>query len=84
MIAIMGSLTPLTPTIPSKQLSSGTCMTKNFYDVLSTTKITVLPTTSTSSRQPTPHQLIRERQQLPSVLTTSQDDQIPQRLQARH
>jgi hypothetical protein len=35
-------------------------MTKSFYDVLSTIKTTTLLMISTSSQQPTPHQLVRE------------------------
>jgi hypothetical protein len=46
--ATMGSLTPLRPTILSKQQS--------FYDVPSTTKITVLPMISTSYQRLMPHQ----------------------------
>jgi hypothetical protein len=55
-IATMGSLTPLMPTIPSKQRSCGTCTTKNSYDMPSTTKTTALPMTSSSSQRLTPHQ----------------------------
>jgi hypothetical protein len=48
MTVTMGSLTPLMHTTPSKQQSFGTCMTKIFCDVHSTTKTTALPMTSTS------------------------------------
>jgi hypothetical protein len=45
----MGSLTPSMPTTLSKLQSSGSCTTKNSYDVTSTTKTMALPTTSTLS-----------------------------------
>jgi positive regulator of sigma E activity len=45
--ATMGSPTPLMPTIPSKQQSCGTCMTKIFCGMPSMTKTTAHPMTST-------------------------------------
>jgi hypothetical protein len=59
--AIVGSPTPLMPTIPSKQQSCRTCMTKSFCNVHSTTKITALPMTFTSSRWHTPRRQARVR-----------------------
>jgi hypothetical protein len=59
--ASMGSLTPLMPTTPFKRQISGSCMTRNSYDVLSTTKTTTLPTTSTSSLLIMLHQQAREQ-----------------------
>jgi hypothetical protein len=45
-----GALTPSMPTTPSKQRTSDICMTKNSYDVPTTTKTMVLLMTFTSSR----------------------------------
>jgi hypothetical protein len=59
--AIVGSPTPLMPTTPSKQQSCGTCMTKSFCNVHSTTKTTALPMTFTSSRWHTPRRQARVR-----------------------
>jgi hypothetical protein len=58
--AITWSPTPLTPIIPSKQQSYATCMTKSFYDVPGTTKITILSTTFTSYQWLMPCQPVRE------------------------
>jgi hypothetical protein len=55
-----GAPTPSTLTILSKQQSCGTCMTKSFYHMPSTTKITVLLMTSTSYRWLMPRQPVRE------------------------
>jgi hypothetical protein len=60
MIENTGSLMLSTPTIPSNKQTSDICMTKNSYDVPTTTKTTVLPTTFTSSRQPTPRPQAQE------------------------
>jgi hypothetical protein len=76
--ATMGSPTPLMPTTLSKQQSCGTCTTKNAYDVPGTTKTTTLPLISTSSNGLCPISKPGSSQQLPCVLTTSPNDQIPQ------
>jgi hypothetical protein len=56
-----GALTLSMLTTPSTQQNCGICMTNNFYDVPSMTKIMVLPTTSTSFRRPMPRRLAQER-----------------------
>jgi hypothetical protein len=56
-----GSLTPSMPTTPSKQRTSDICMTKNSYDMATTTMTMVLPVTFTSSKQLTPCEQARER-----------------------
>jgi hypothetical protein len=61
MIENMGSLMPTILTTPSKQRTSDICMTKNSYDVPTTTKTMVLPMTFTSSQQLMPRQQARER-----------------------
>jgi hypothetical protein len=80
----MGSPTPLMPTTPSKQQICRTCMTKNFYDAHSTTNITALLTISGHTYGLCPISKPGCGQQLPYILTTSPDDQIPQGLQANY
>jgi hypothetical protein len=50
MIENMGFPMPSMPTTPSKQWTSDICMTKNSYDVPTTTKTMVLLMTFTSSQ----------------------------------
>jgi hypothetical protein len=61
MTTTTGSPIPLTPITPFKQQTFSRCMTKSSSDVPSMTKVVVFPTTSTSARRPTPHQLVLER-----------------------
>jgi hypothetical protein len=59
--ASTGFPTPSTPTTLFKLQISGSCTTKNSYDMPSTTKITVLLTISTSSMLLMLHQQAREQ-----------------------
>jgi hypothetical protein len=55
MITNTGSLTPSMLTTPSKPQISGSCTTRNSYNVPNTTKTMALLMTSTSSLRLTPH-----------------------------
>jgi hypothetical protein len=66
----MESLTLSTPTTLSMLQISGSCTTRNSYDVPNTTKIMALPTTSMLSLLIMPHQQAQER----SIIFQLSDD----------